>query len=127
MACCCSWHRLPLPARRRLSEVAVDALVRDYVAGSSIDSLAVVLGVHRTTIISYLDRRGIERRRNVRKMTDHSVHQAAKRYASGGSLKVVAVRFDVDARTLAREFRRAGTPIRPRPGRPPLTIAAVPD
>ena len=107
--------------RRRLSGAAIDDLVRDYVAGSSIDSLAVVLGVHRTTIISYLDRRGIERRRNVRKMTDHSVHQAAKRYASGGSLKVVAVRFDVDARTLAREFKRAGIEIRSRRGWHPHT------
>ena len=54
-------------------------------------------------------------------MTDRSVREAAKRYGSGESLKVVAVQFDVDAKTLAREFRRAGVPIRPRRGWPPST------
>ena len=107
--------------QRRPSETIIDELVRDYVAGSSIDSHAERLPVHRTTIISHLDRRGIKRRRNVRKMTDRSVRQAAKRYASGESLKVVAIRFDVDARTLAREFKRAGIEIRTRRGWHPLT------
>ncbi len=113
--------RLSNPVQRRPSETIIDELVRDYVAGSSIDSLAERLHVHRTTIISHLDRRGIKRRRNVRKMTDRSVRQAAKRYASGESLKVVAIRFDVDARTLAREFKRAGIEIRTRRGWHPLT------
>lgn len=36
--------------------------------------------------------------------------------ASGTSLKAVAVRFDVDTRTLAREFRRAGIETRSRRG-----------
>jgi hypothetical protein len=81
-----------------MSTATVDDLVRDYLAGSSIDSLAAQLGVNRTTIIHHLDRRGIKRRQTVRKMTDH---------------------VDVDARTLAREFRRAGVPIRPRRGWPP--------
>jgi len=108
--------RLSNPAQRRLSKAAVDDLVRDYVAGSSIDSLAVRLGVDRTTIISHLGRRAIERRKSVRKMTDRSVRQAAKRYEAGESLKVAAARFGVDAKTLAREFRRAGVPIRRRRG-----------
>lgn len=90
--------------------------MRDYIAGSSIDSLAVHLGVHRTTIIGHLDRRGIERRKIVRKMTGRSVQQAASHYRSGESLKVVAVRFDVDEKTLARELKRAGIEIRPRRG-----------
>lgn len=108
--------RLSNPVQRRLSEAAVDDLVREYEAGSSIDSLAAQLGVHRTTIISHFDRRGVKRRRVARKMTDHSVLQAAKRYDTGESLKVVAARFGVDAATLAREFKRAGIPTRPRRG-----------
>ncbi len=48
--------RLSNPAQRRLSKATVDDLVRDYVAGSSIDSLAAEIGVNRTTIISHLDR-----------------------------------------------------------------------
>ena len=107
--------------QRRLSELDVDELVSAYLAGSPIDSLAVHLGVNRTTIISYLDRRGVERRRSVRKMTDRSVRQAAERYASGESLKAVAAPFDVDAKTLAREFRRSGVTIRRRRGWQPST------
>jgi transposase-like protein len=113
--------QLSNPVQRRLSNADVDDLVRAYRAGSSIDSLAARLGVNRTTIISHLDRRGIERRRSVRKMTDRSVRQAAKSYAAGESLVQVASQFGVDARTLAREFRRAGVPIRPRRGWPPST------
>ncbi len=108
--------RLSNPVQRRLSEHDVDKLVGAYLDGSSIDALATSIGVNRTTIITHLDRRGIARRRSVRKMTDRSVRQAAKRYEAGESLKVVASRFDVDARTLAREFRRAGIETRPRRG-----------
>ena len=82
--------RLSNPVQRRLSEHDIDRLVNTYLAGSSIDSLAAELRLNRTTIISHLDRRGIERRTSVRKMTDHSVRQAAKHYASGEALKIVA-------------------------------------
>ena len=78
--------------------------------------MAAQLQLNRTTIVSHLDRRGIERRNSVRKLTDRLVQQAAKHYEAGESLKVVAVRFDVDARTLAREFKRASIKIRPRRG-----------
>jgi len=102
--------------QRRLSEHDVDEIVSAYLDGSSIDSLAKRVGVNRTTIISHLDRRGVERRRIVRKMTDRSVRQAAELYRSGASLEVVATRFGVHARTLAREFERAGVQTRPRRG-----------
>lgn len=104
--------------QRRLTEATVDGLVRDYATGASIDSLARQLGVHRTTIINHLERRGVQRRRIERKATDRTVREAAQRYEAGESLKVVAARFDVDARTLAREFNRAGIPIRARRGWP---------
>ena len=89
-----------------------------YLDGSSIDWLAANLGVNRRTIIGQLDRCGIERRRSARKMTDHSVSQATEHDEAGESLKVVAARFDVDAKTLARELRQAGVQIRPRLGQP---------
>jgi hypothetical protein len=107
------------PVQRRLSRHDLDELVSAYLAGSSIDSLAVQLGVHRTTVMDHLERRGVQRRRIERKLTDRTVREAAKRYGTGESLKVVAIQFDVDARTLAREFRRAGVRIRPRRGWPP--------
>jgi hypothetical protein len=107
--------------QRRLSKVAVDKLVGAYLDGSPIAALAGQLGVNRTTVINHLELRGIERRKVVRKMTDRSVERAATRYRAGESLKAVAAHFDVDARTLAREFRRAGVPIRLRRGWPQPT------
>ena len=84
-----------------------------------VDALAAGLGVNRTTIISHLDRRGVNRRKSVRKMTDGTVSQAAKQYTAGASLKAVASRHGVDARTIAREFIQARIPIRARRGWPP--------
>ena len=101
---------------RRLSDATIDDLVRDYLAGSSIESLASQLQVNRTTIIRHLDRRGVQRRKVVRKMTDRSVREAASLCDEGLSLETVAARLGVDARTLARELRAAAHPIRPRRG-----------
>jgi len=49
-------------------------------------------------------------------MTESLVAQASKRYSDGLSIADVASEFGVHARTLAREFRRAGTVTRPRRG-----------
>ena len=83
--------------------------------------MAALLDVNRTTIISHLDRRNVERRKDVRKMTDQSVREAAGHFEAGESLKIVGARFGVDAKALAREFRDAGAPIRLRRGWPPPT------
>jgi AraC-like DNA-binding protein len=58
----------------------------------------------------------VPRRRVVRKMTDSLVAQASMRYARGLSLVDVAAEYGVHERTLAREFRRGGIPIRLRRG-----------
>ena len=91
-------------------------MCRHYASGTSIDELARTYGVHRTTIITHLDQQGVPRRRVVRKLTDLLVTEAAVSYLDGHSLATVAHEYDVDARTLAREFRRAGVAIRPRRG-----------
>jgi hypothetical protein len=49
-------------------------------------------------------------------MTDESVARAAERYEQGASLPVVANELGVHQRTLARELRQAGVPIRRRRG-----------
>jgi AraC-like DNA-binding protein len=110
------WGRLSNPVQRRLSDAAVDDLVRSHSDGASIDSLARRLGVHRTTLLHHLDRRGVPRPPNTRKMTDRTVRQAATWYQTGESLKTVAARFGVDPRTRAREFKKAGIQVRPRRG-----------
>ena len=104
------------PAQRRLSAADVDDLARSYVEGSTLNEIASLYSIHRTTVIRHLDRLGIVRRRNNRKMTDRDVKIATDQYRRGLSLREVAAGFEVDASTLAREFRHAGVPIRPRRG-----------
>jgi transposase-like protein len=103
--------------QRRLSPRQIEEVVSRYVEGESIDSLARAFGINRTTVISHLERNGVQRRRNPRKMTDAAVQAAANRYASGLSLTAVAAEFDVCERTLTREFRVAHVVIRRRNGR----------
>jgi transposase-like protein len=102
--------------QRRLSTADVEHICASYLNGSSIDELAQSHGVNRTTIIKHLDNEGVPRRRVVRKMTDAQVAEAAAMYRDGHSLATVADQFNVDARTLGREFRKADVPIRPRRG-----------
>ena len=97
--------------QRRLSEHDIDDLVSAYLEGSTVDLLAAQLGVHRTTIMDHLERRGVQRRRAMRKLTDRLIRDAAGCYEAGESLKAVAARFGVDARTLARELRRSDAPV----------------
>jgi len=49
----------------------------------------------------------------IRKLTDAQVADAAAMHRDGHTLATLADNFKVDTRTLAREFRRAGIPIRP--------------
>lgn len=74
------------------------------------------MGIHRTTVIHHLEGSGVSRRRNLRKMSDPRVMEAATRYTTGMSLASVATEFSVPEGTLAREFKKAGVPIRFRKG-----------
>lgn len=102
--------------QHRLSAREVEQLIHRYRGGASIDRLAREHEVHRTTVVHHLDCAGVARRRVVRKVTDESVARASARYDQGASLAIVASEFGVHEGTLAREFRRAGVPIRPRRG-----------
>jgi len=79
-----------------------------------INDLAVVFGVSRTTVMSQLDRAGVERRSGV---IDRHLVEARDLYGRGWSLVRVGEHFNVDAGTVWRAFRRAGVPTRPRAGR----------
>jgi hypothetical protein len=91
--------------------------VADYQGGRSVRQLVRTYAINRTTVLDHLERRGVARRRNVRKLTDDDVQRAAHMYRSGASLIEVGERFAVDASTLGRELDRAGVRRRP-PGRP---------
>ena len=108
--------RLSNPVQRRLADEIIDQLVEDYVSGLSINALARQFGIHRTTVMTHLEARGVQRRQNVRKLSAAKVALASKRYESGLSLASVAKEFGVNAATLTREFRASGIPIKPRRG-----------
>ena len=100
----------------RLSDDEIDAMVGDYESGQPVRQLVRTYAIHRTTVLDHLERRGVVRRQNVRKMTDDSVLRAAHMYANGVSLVNVGEAFDVNAATIRREFVAAGVGIRPRRG-----------
>ena len=109
--------RLSNPVQPRLTDAEVDNLVAQHEAGSTIETLALELKIHRTTVMAHLERRGV-RTRAPRKPTDGMVTEAARRYTAGETLAEIAATFDVAPSTLTRELRLAGIPIRQR-GRQP--------
>jgi hypothetical protein len=78
-----------------------------------IDELASVFDIHRTTVMTHLDRAGVERRAG---LIDRNLNEARRLYESGSSLAGVAEHFGVDAETVRRSFRTAGISLRPRRG-----------
>lgn len=78
-----------------------------------IDELAGRFGIHRTTVMTHLDRHGVERRTgNVQRRID----EALRLYESGWSLARIGTEFGVNAETARRALRGAGVSMRPRPG-----------
>lgn len=105
--------RLSNPVQRRLTDTEIDDLVTQHEAGSTIEMLASTFGIHRTTVMTHLERRGIPRRAP-RKLSDRSTAEAARRYESGETLAEIADGLDVATSTLTRELQLAGVPIRRR-------------
>ena len=100
----------------RLTPVRVDDLVSRYRAGASTRDLAAVFGVHRTTVVSHLERCGVPRRAHVRKLSDQQIRDASGEYLAGDSLKTLGERYGVDAATIRTHLVRAGVQLRPRRG-----------
>ena len=110
--------RLSNPTQRRLSPTDVDDLINEYRAGKTINQLASCYGVHRTTIAAHLDHHHIPRHHERARWDDDTLREAAAQYATGLSLADVAAGYGIDPQTVANRLRRAGIPIRPRPGWP---------
>jgi transposase-like protein len=103
-----------LPQKRtRLTQEQVFELVAMHERGVPIDQLASVFGVHRTTVMTHLDRAGVEGRTG---LIDRHLDEARNFYESGSSLARVAEHFGVDAETVRQAFRKAGISLRPRRG-----------
>jgi DNA-directed RNA polymerase specialized sigma24 family protein len=81
--------------------------------GAPIDELATSFGIHRTTVMTHLDRASAERRTG---LIQRHLNEARGLYESGLSLAHVAKHFGVDAETVRRTFKNAGISLRPRRG-----------
>jgi hypothetical protein len=99
-----------------LTDADVDRLVTGYQAGRSLPDLADDFGVHRRTVAARLERRGIHRRANPRKMNEDDITDASHRYLAGDSLATVGRAAGVNATTVRRVLVRAGIAIHRRRG-----------
>jgi hypothetical protein len=106
-------HR-PVPSVRqqqtRLSDSQRFELLERYLAGESATALAAELGVHRSTIFSFLRRAGVQTRYRI--LNDGDVTVARQMYEAGQSLAVIGEHFGVADRTVLNVFRRVGVPTR---------------
>jgi hypothetical protein len=106
-------HR-PVPSLRqnqtRLTDSQRSELLDRYLAGEPATVLAKKLGVHRSTVFSFLRRTGVQTRYRI--LSDDDVVVARKMYEAGQSLAVIGERFGVADGTVLNVFRRAGVPTR---------------
>jgi hypothetical protein len=106
-----------LQVQRRLLPAEILELVSRYGARESVRGLAAAYGVHPTTVASHLERHGVQRRPNIRNLSDDEVNEAARLYGVGASLEHLGSRFSISAETVRKELRAAGVQRRPA-GRP---------
>lgn len=99
-----------------MDPVEIDALVVAYESGQNLGEVASTYGLHRRTVADHLERRGVARRVNRRKLGPAAIVTATDLYRSGESLATVGRALHVDAATVRRELVRAGIAIRPRRG-----------
>jgi uncharacterized protein (DUF433 family) len=105
----------PHALSRRLTPVAVAALLADYQAGASSLELARRYGVGKASVLALLDRHNVPRRHQP--MTQQQVARPSL-YESGLSVAAVSNKLGVPARTVHRTLQRAGVQMRDTHGRP---------
>ena len=106
--------RLSRQKQRRLTSEEIDGVVERYRAGESANLLARELGVHRTTIVGHLKRRGVSTRYKI--IAEADLAEAVRLYAQGLSLARVGERFGIGAlTTVLNAFRAAGVTVATRP------------
>lgn len=89
---------------RQLTVAQVDEIVQLYRGGNSAPVLARKFGVHRTTVLLHLERRGVPRRVNKRKLTDEKVEEMRHLYRLGVSYNELARRYGVSGDTVRKEL-----------------------
>lgn len=92
---------------RQLSAVEINELVKAYRAGSSAQVLADQFVIHRTTVLLHLERRGVPRRVNKRKMNDEQAEEMKQLRRLGLSYNELGRRYGVSADTVKREIGKS--------------------
>lgn len=91
--------------------------MQTYLDGSTLEALATAFEINRETAMLHLERRGVRRRVNPRKLRDDDVANLRRRYEQGEAVTVLCEAFAINATTMRRELQAAGVTLRP-PGRP---------
>ena len=86
-------------AQTFLTAVEVDALVGDYLAGTSVKDLAERFGIHRATVFSHLRRRNVPSRRPGLGL-DEKV-EVVRLARAGVSMRAIAQRMGVDRKAVS--------------------------
>jgi DNA-directed RNA polymerase specialized sigma24 family protein len=106
--------RTPRQRQRRLSADEAEALVATYEAGTPINELTALYGIHRETVVRHLDRALVSRRTTP--LAEVGIDELIKLYDGGWSLKRIGERFGVQPTSVYYRLRRAGVTMRPRSG-----------
>lgn len=92
-----------------------ESVIDDYQAGITARELAARHGVSHPTVLSFLDRRGVPRRRAPRPWIRRTlpVEEIVEQYESGSTLIELGERYNVDHNTILRLLDEAGVNRRP--------------
>ena len=101
--------------QRRLSFEEVEQLIAQYLAGATVLELAAAHGVHRTTVLTLLERNRVPRRGRI--WTPDLMELAIWLYVQGSSRASIGREFKVSPETVRHHLQTAGVPLR-QPGRP---------
>ena len=93
-------------AQTFLTAVEVDALVGDYLAGMSVQSLAERFGIHRATVFSHLRRRNVPSRRPGLGLDEKA--EAVRLARAGVSMRAIARRMGVDRKAVRAALVEGG-------------------
>ena len=109
--------------QHRLAPEQVTELVAAYQSGTTVNELARIYRINRTTVLEHLRRQGIQRRRP-RRLQQADIDKAVKLYASGASVNSVAYELRVGPTTVRRALKQAGVELRPRGRKPRSGVLA---
>jgi hypothetical protein len=95
---------------RRLRPAEIEELVAGYQAGATACQLADRFRIHRTTVLSLLERQSVTRRN--RRLSSTEINQARELYAAGQSLAKVGKQLGCHASTVRLVLLKAGVRMR---------------